>query len=186
MKTNDINDAISYWTNWANTSSDKCYDYALLKIWIKFERYVGEIFVSYATGGKSESGYSPQLKLQFNNEEHLNAFLRDPNKMYVDYIKQIQKLSKHIFVDDPFDSIFLDVTNLNVFNQIIAIRNYIAHESGEAKIKMIKCCFNGNEKKFKEPCTYLLTKEKTTNKTYYTFYVETIKNMAILLSSPTN
>lgn len=184
MTTNDIIKAISNWTNWAQNSPNKCYDFALLKIWIQFEKYMGEIFVTYAIGGKSEFDYSPQLKLQFEDEEHLNAFLRDNNKTYVDYIKQIQKLSKHIFVNDPFDVIFLDVTNYNVFNQIIAIRNYIAHESGEAKAKMIKQCFNGAASKFKDPCSYLLTKEKTTNSTYYTFYVNSIKTMAVLLSNP--
>lgn len=81
---------------------------------------------------------------------------------------------------------YADATNNTVYGQVVAIRNYIAHESGEAKSKMIKTCFGGNDAHFMEPQDYLLKKERSTNNTYYTFYTEAIKNMAILLASPPN
>lgn len=184
MITNDIINAVTTWTNWANTSDNNRYDIALLKIWIQFERFVSELFVCYATGGQSEDGYKPNLKLCFVDESQLNAFLREGNRTYIEYLMQIKKLSKHIFENDPFDIIFLDTVIHNAYNQIISIRNYIVHESGEAKSKMIKTCFGGREDHFKEPNDYLLTIERSTNKTYYTYYVEIIKNASKLLVNP--
>lgn len=186
MTSSDISAAVTQWTQWAATTNNQRYDIALLKIWIQFEKFVGELFVSYAIGGVSETGYSPTLKVRFCDEEHLNAFLRDGNRTYIDYLAQVQKLSKHIFTNNPFDVIFADATNNTVYGQVVAIRNYIAHESGEAKSKMIKTCFGGNDAHFMEPQDYLLKKERSTNNTYYTFYTEAIKNMAVLLASPPN
>ena len=186
MTSNDIISAVTHWTNWASITNNQRYDIALLKIWIQFEKFVGELFVTYAIGGTSETGYAPALKVRFCNEEHLNAFLRDGNRTYIDYLSQVQKLSKHIFVNNPFDVIFADITFNTVYCQIVAIRNYIAHESGEAKSKMIKTCFGGNDSHFKEPQDYLLKRECSTGNTYYTFYTDAIKNMATLLASPPN
>ena len=184
MITNDINTAITEWTMWASTSTNARYDVALLKIWIQFEKFMGELFISYATGNASEEGFLPTLKLQFSSAEHLNVFLREGNRTYVDYPTQIKKLSKHIFINNPFDVIFVDTTTNTAYNQIVAIRNYIAHESGEAKAKMINVCFSGDERKFKEPNDFLLTKEKQTNQSYYTYYTNIIKNAAALLVNP--
>lgn len=184
MTSSDISAAITKWTQWASTTNNQHYDIALLKIWIQFEKFVGKLFVSYAIGEASETGYLPALKIKFCDEEHLNAFLRDGNRTYIDYLTQVQRLSKHIFSKNPFDIIFADTTNNNVFSQVVAIRNYIAHESGEAKSKMIKTCFGGVDAHFLEPQDYLLKRECSTGNTYYTYFTEAIKNMAILLASP--
>ena len=110
--------------------------------------------------------------------------MREGNRTYVEYPTQIKKLSKHIFTKDPFDVIFSDNNIFNAYNQIIAIRNYIAHESGESKAKLIKTCFGGRDEKFKEPNDFLQSKEKSTNHTYYTYYIDIIKNVAQLLINP--
>lgn len=182
MTKSDINTAINEWTTWASTSGR--YDIALLKIWIQFEKFIAELFVAYSTGNESEEGFVPTLNLQFSNAEQLNVFLREGNRTYVDYPTQIKKLSKHIFANNPFDVIFLDSTTNSAYNQIIAIRNYIAHESGEARSKMINLCFGGVESKFKEPNEFLLTKEKETKQSYYTYYTTIINNTAALLVNP--
>ena len=184
MITNDIINSIELWTEWANKPENHRYDIALLKVWIQFEKFISELFVTYATGNGSETGFKPNLKLRFIDETHLNAFLRDGNRTYVDYPSQIKKLSKHIFINNPFDVIFLDTTIYNAYNQIISIRNYVAHESGESKNKFLSTCFGGNINHFKEPNDFLLTKERTTGKAYYTYYVETIKNAIQLLVDP--
>ncbi len=184
MITNDVLNSITTWTEWAGKPENNRYDIALLKIWIQFEKFIGDLFVTYSTGQQSEKGFSPNLKLRFVDEEQLNIFLREGNHTYVDYPAQIKKLSKHIFSNDPFDVLFADATTYTAYNQIVSIRNYIAHESGEAKIKMIKTCFGGNESHFKEPNDYLLTKERSTNSTYYTYYTNIIKNATLLLVDP--
>ena len=184
MTTNDIIENITTWSTWAAQTENKRYDIALLKIWIQFEKFLGALFVTYATGNESESGYKPALRIQFQSEEHLNAFLREGNKKYIDYIKQIERLSKHIFSNNPFDVIFNDSTNNSVYKQIVAIRNYIAHESGEAKTKMINECFSGNANRFKEPNDFLQDRERFSNTTYFTYYTEAIKNISELLVTP--
>lgn len=184
MTTNDIEQVITSWNGWAGNPEVKRYDIALLKIWIQFERFLSELIVLYATGQPSEKGYIPELKVQFQDEEQFNAFLREGNKKYVEYLGKIEKLSKHIFVKNPFDVIFLELENKTAYEQMKALRNYIAHESGEAKSKLIRSCFNGDARKFLEPNEFLLTKEKTTKLSYYTYYVTKVKQIVELLVEP--
>ena len=186
MVSNDVNKAISEWTVWAAKPEVQRYDIALLKIWIQFERFVGELFVTYATGNTSEKGYCPTLKIKFQDEEQFNAFMRDGTKKYVEYLDKIEKLSSHIFKENPFEVILLDANIKPSFDQMRAIRNYIAHESGEAKRKLINTCFSGNEKNFVEPNEYLKSREKLTKDSYYTYYVKTIEAiLALLIEDPT-
>lgn len=184
MTYSEMISSINEWNQWVSSVNDPKYDIALLKIWIKFEKYISELFVSYCIGNKSEKEYIPNLKIRFQDEEQLNAFLRDGSKKYVEYFDKIEKLSKHIFYDSPFEVIFLDVNNKKVYDQVKSIRNYIAHESGESKTKMINQCFSGNAGNFVEPNIFLVKKEPTTRKTYYAYYVEAIANIALLLIDP--
>lgn len=184
MTTNDIQNSISTWTAWANTHTDSRFDIALLKIWIQFEKFIAELFVNYATGISSEEGFLPTLNLQFSSAEQLNVFLREGTKKYVDYPKQIEKLSKHIFLNDPFGVIFQDTNNKNAYDQIVAIRNYIAHESAEAKTKMIKLCFGGVESRFKEPNEFLKSIPRNQSQSYYGYYTQKIHDIAMLLVNP--
>lgn len=183
MVSNDVKTAISYWTTWAAQPEVQRYDIALLKIWIQFERFIGDIFVTYATGNSSETGYIPELKIKFQDEEQFNAFMREGTKKYVEYLDKIEKLSNHIFKRNPFEVILLDADIKPSFEQMKAMRNYIAHESGEAKRKLIKTCFNGKEDKFVEPNVFLKTREKTTKDTYYTYYINTIINILDLVTT---
>lgn len=186
MVSNDVKQAISDWTAWAATPGVGRYDIALLKIWIQFERFLGSIFVAYATGKPSETGYVPKLKIKFLDEEHFNVFMREGNKKYVEYLDKIEKLSAHVFKDNPFDIILLDANIKPAFDQMKALRNYIAHESGEAKRKVTNTCFSGNVKHFLEPNAYLLSREPTTRSTYYTYYTTIIGDVVDLLISDPN
>lgn len=184
MTTNEIKTAIITWSNWACNPHVQRYDIALLKIWIQFERFLSELIIAYSTGQPSEMGYLPTLKIRFQDEEQFNAFMREGNKKYVEYLSKIEKLSKHIFVNDPFDVIFLDATNKTAYEQLKALRNYIAHESGEAKSKLINLCFSGNANNFLEPNNFLLTRERSSRNTYYTYYTTIIQNIVELLVDP--
>ena len=185
MVSNDVKGAITEWTAWATKAEVQRYDIALLKIWIQFEKFLGDLFITYATGNTSENGFAPQLKIRFQNEEQFNVFMRDGNKTYIEYLDKIEKLSKHIFQDNPFDVILLDANNKPAMEQIKALRNYIAHESGEAKRKIVNTCFNGNERRFIEPNDYLRTREATTGNTFYTYYTTIIANAVdLLISAP--
>ena len=96
MTTNEIKTAIATWNNWASNPHVQRYDIALLKIWIQFERFISELIITYSTGQPSEMGYLPTLKIRFQDEEQFNAFMREGNKKYVEYLSKIEKLSKHI------------------------------------------------------------------------------------------
>lgn len=174
MQSKDVKDTVSFWTEWASKPEVKRYDIALFKVWIKFERFAGSMFLDYSLGKCSETGYAPNLKIKFQDEEQFNAFMREKGKKYIDYFDRIENLSKHIFADNPFDALLYDANIQSALGQITALRNYTAHESEEAKSKVIKTCFGNNEKRFIEPNAYLQKKEKTTQKSYYTYYTEII------------
>lgn len=182
MTVEDINRSIEYWTNWAASDSNKRYDVALMKIWVQFEKFISEIFVNYCLGIPSEKGYLPERSIEFKTDTQLNAFLRNENRQYIDYLAQIKKLSKHIFENNPFDIIFSDANNNVTYENIMAIRNYVAHESGEARKKLINNIYAGREDKFVEPVVFLLRKEKSTNNTYYSFYTKFVSDIAQLLT----
>lgn len=154
------------------------YEASFFKIYVKFEVYMANIFEDYCIGIESSKGYCPQRKLAFSDKEHLRAVLRG-EKQYVDYIKKIETLSKHIFIDNPFNIIFDVADNTTMFNQMTALRNYIAHESGESKTKYIKTCLGNGE--FIEPYTYLLKKNRKTSKSNYTLFVEKIAEISDLI-----
>lgn len=181
MVSNDIKRVVSDWTSWASAPDVQRYDIALLKIWITFEKFLGELFVTYATGKPSEKGYQPSLKICFQDEEQFNVFMRDGTKKYIEYLDKIEKLSPYIFDVNPYEVILLDAENKPAFEQMKALRNYIAHESGEAKRKVINTCFSGDERKFVEPNDYLKSREKETKMPYYTYYTTLILNIVELL-----
>lgn len=181
MISKDVKDAIVEWTKWATKSEVQRYDIALLKIWIKFERFLSDLFINYSLGKPSEMGYLPKLKIQFQSEEQFNAFMLEGNKKYIEYIDRIDKLSKHIFYNNPFDILRSDAKYKPTMDEIKALRNYIAHESIEARRKVVNTCFNGNEKKYLEPNDYLKSREKNTKDSYYTYYTSCISEMMELL-----
>lgn len=174
MLSKDVKDAINYWTKWAQDNNNSNYDIAILKIWIKFERYLGDVFLNYSIGQPSETGYSPRLKLCFKDESQFNAFMLEGNKKYIEYINKIERLSAFIFEKNPFDIILEDCERKESFNQLKCLRNYIAHESEESRRKVITHCFGGNEEKFMEPDEFLKSKPKKGNNSYYSIYIKLI------------
>lgn len=154
------------------------YEASFFKIFVKFEVYLAYIFEEYSVGNSSSLGYCPHRKLAFVDKEHLRAVLRG-DKQYVEYIKKIQTLSKHIFIDNPFNIIFDVADNLTIMNQMIALRNYIAHESGEARLKYINMCLGGGA--FVEPSVFLCKKNRRNSKTNYAIYIEKIIELSDLI-----
>lgn len=183
MQGKEILDTIKFWTTWAQENNVSNYDIAILKIWIKFEKYLGEVFLKYSIGQPSELGYKPRLKISFADESHFNAFMKDKNRKYIDYLDKIENLSEHIFIENPFNIILLDVERTQNFKRLKCLRNYIAHESEEARRKVIQQCFGGDEKKFKEPNEYLKSKPKNSSDSYYTIYIKLIAEVVEAINS---
>ena len=174
MHSEEVKDTINSWTKWAQENNNSNYDIAILKIWIKFERYLGDVFLNYSIGNPSEEGYFPKLKLCFKDESQFNAFMVDGNKKYIEYINKIEKLSTYIFENNPFNIILEDCERKELFNQLKYLRNYIAHESEESRRKVIKYCFGGHEEKFIEPDEFLKSKPKKRDDSYYSIYIQLI------------
>lgn len=184
MHSDDIRKTIDDWTKWAvESNNSENYDIAIFKIWIKFEKYLSYVFLNYSLGGASEKNYSPKLKLCFINESQFNAFMREGNKKYIEYTKKIETLSDHVFEKNPFDIILKDADRKVYYEQLKAIRNYIAHESEEARRKIINLCFSGNEDKFIQPNDFLKTKPINNGKTYFSIYIEFILDVIESINS---
>jgi len=178
MENDELKTYINECTEKLSPSVPLLYEASFFKIFVKFEVYLANIFEDYCIGLQSGRGYCPERKLAFSDREHLRAVLRG-DKQYVEYIKKIELLSKHIFVDNPFNIIFDVAENLTMLNQMITLRNYIAHESGEARIKYVKTCLGNGQ--FIEPSTYLLKKNRRTSKSNYTLYIEKIVEISDLI-----
>lgn len=178
MENNELKAFINQCNQNLSPSLPLLYEASFFKIYVKFEVYIAGIFESYCVGEESSTGYCPQRKLAFIDREHLRAILRG-DKQYVDYIKKIQVLSKHLFIDDPFNLIFDVADNTTMFNQMTALRNYIAHESAESRTKYIKACLGNG--KFIEPSEYLLKKNKSLSKSNYTIFIEKIVEISELI-----
>ena len=154
------------------------YEASFFKIYVKFEVFLSEMFKSYCIGTVNSKGYCPQRKLAFVDEAQLDAVLKG-DKQYVDYLKKIESLSKHIFVDNPFNVIFDVADNATYINQMMALRNYIAHESSESRSKYLHTCLSN--KAFVEPCDFLMSKNKRNSRSYYTIYINKILQISDLI-----
>ncbi|BDF05476.1 hypothetical protein [[Clostridium] hylemonae] len=161
-----------------STAIPMLYEASFFKIYVKFQAYLSNVFENYCVGIASGQGYCPQRKLAFTDKEHLRAILKG-DKQYVEYIKKIEALSKHIFIDNPFNIIFDVTDNLTVMNQMMALRNYIAHESGESKTKYIKTCLGNGQ--FVEPAEYLIKKNRRLSKSNYTIFIGKIVELSDMI-----
>ena len=183
MHSDEVKSEIKYWTEWAEKNNNSNYDIAIFKIWIKFERYLGDVFLNYSIGNPSENGYRHKLKLCFKDENQFNAFMMDKNKKYVEYLSKIETLSTHIFEENPFEIILNDCDRRSSFNQLKSLRNYIAHESEEARRKVIINCFGGHDEKFMKPDDFLKSTPKKCKKSYYSIYVTLIHDIIEFINS---
>ncbi|HCC07778.1 MAG TPA: hypothetical protein DEP72_06450 [Clostridiales bacterium] len=175
-------DLISYINSCQNnliTSNALIYEASFFKIYVKFEKYLATVFSNYCIGIQSSKDYLPERKLMFIDEEHLNAVLKGGDKHYIDYIKKIEQLSKHIFIENPFNIIFEVADNLTAYNQMIVLRNHIAHESAESKSKYTQMILGKGE--YIDPGQYLMKKNKKTSQTNYSFYIRKITEISELI-----
>jgi hypothetical protein len=184
MENEELLECITYWDKQIKKDNNLC-DVAMMKIFVKLERFIILMFKNYSTGIASGKGYTAERKLLFEDYSHLDNFLSIKGGSFIDYLPIIQKFSKFIFLDNrnPFDLIFADDTLKNIFEEIRAIRNYVAHESQESISKYKRTCLSGNND-FIEPKIYLNSLKMSRSKSYYSFYIEKVKEISeILLES---
>lgn len=181
----DFENDVDKWVAWVNNNEepDRCYDLALFKIWITFEKFLSDMIISYSCGNPSELSYIPKLKLTFGDESHFNVFF-NRNKRYVDYISVIEEYSNHIFIENPFQILISSTQYSQCYEDIKIIRNYVAHESSEARSKYIKRFCNNDPSAFVEPNIFLITFNKHHSCTNFSFYIIKVKEIARYICSP--
>lgn len=155
------------------------YEIAFVKIYVKFEKFLSLIFTKYCLGQESAKGYKPRRKLEFKDDVQLKAILKNDNRSYIDYLKKIESLSKHIFEDNPFSIIF-ETSDSSLFDSMIILRNYIVHESYESRKKFEDTCIHRNDSTI-EAGDYLLNVKRGTNRTNYDIFIEKIKQISELI-----
>lgn len=167
-------DIIKFWNEWVGKPDNKHYDLALFKIWIQFEKVLSQLFELYILGDSSLAGYSPQRRLQFSDLTQYRGISMRANEKYIDYMQHAKDKSKLIFEqhDNPFESIFVDPNFANVIKEVQAIRNFVAHESPEARKKYKNSCLGGVNKADISPNDFLQRMRKKQDMTNFTYYTE--------------
>lgn len=77
---------IEFWKSKISATNPEILELAFFKIFIKFEKFISDIFISYSIGNNSCESYCPNRKLNFSDEEHLNAVLKKENKSFVNHL----------------------------------------------------------------------------------------------------
>lgn len=163
----DLLNEIRKWDNLIN-ENEEFLEIAFFKIFVKFENFVIEMIMMYATGQQSSKAYCPNRRLNFEDAKHLKDTL---NTNYIDVSEKTEKLVSQIFEDNNPFSFFFSSEDSNFYNQLKCVRNFIAHESPESKEKYIKkALFN---QPFIEPNEYL--KKKYQNISVESKYTKFIK-----------
>lgn len=186
-KYQNLVDEITYWnTFFSNNQQDRLYELAFFKIFIKFEQFMINAFIHYATGESSNTGFFPERKLKFQSLSHLEGvFIIESKKYLIEKSESIEKLSNHIFEDNhnPFSKTFLDPQYNDNFNYMRTIRNYIAHGSEESLKRYQR---DISSKMWIEPYEYLLKKRKNMSCTNYTLFLQILSTHSDLVYNYNN
>ncbi|MDQ7085201.1 MAG: hypothetical protein Q9M36_09845 [Sulfurovum sp.] len=173
---------------WKEEISDnnKHIHFALLEIFIEFEKFLTKAFITYSLGGEGKNSFSPDLRITFENEEHLEGFLKC-DKQYIDYLKKIQEIKGFIFREDicPFKKIFSEAKFITLFKEIQILRNFIAHQSKESKDKyQNKVLRPIGINQYIKVTTFLLRRNRQQNISYYSIYINAIKFYSEIICDP--
>lgn len=152
--------------------------YLFFSTFIKFQKFIYNMFELYALGGTSSQGYTPSLKHTFSDEKELHAFLGG-KKEYIEYDAKINALSEYIFDNDIFDK--LRMLQPIPYNQLVDIRHHIAHESNHSRNKIIQQhIINETE----EISDFFVKKKKGSADTYIVAIIKTLKEYSDYVINP--
>lgn len=166
--------------------NDKHIHFALLEIFIEFEKFLADSFVQYSLGEVSKDDYSPTLRITFTDEEHLNGLLKC-DKVYIDYMKKIREVKEFIFdeSDCPFNKVFSTSEFQTYFNQIKILRDFIAHQSKESRNKFqIKVLAANGINSYIKADTFLRRINTNRSVNYYSIYIEAITFYSEIICNP--
>jgi hypothetical protein len=161
---------IEYWRLLLQSNSNyELIELAFFKIFIKYEKFISDIFIQYSIGMKSDLNYCPVRKLNFVNEVHLNKMLQKRNTSFINHFEVVLNLSEHVFVDNPFEILTSDANYSSEVKKMKIIRDYIAHESSHAKKKFENSVTNNVVIK---PHEFLNSTNRRLSISYYSYYLK--------------
>ncbi|MBC1247360.1 hypothetical protein [Listeria booriae] len=172
----DILNEIDKWDKLLKSNNDFL-EIAFFKIFVKFENFIVEMILQYASGEASSENYLPIRRLDFDDPEHLKNTI---DTKYLDVSDKTKSLVDQIFDNNNPFSFFFDCQEATFFDSLRSVRNYIAHESRESKEKYRKkALFN---KAHIEPNAYLSKRYKAEDITSnYTKFIELVKSYSELI-----
>lgn len=135
-----INTTLDHLSKLEEVNKLSYYPLGFFGIFIKFQNCIYNQFEKYCLGEKSSQNFSPERKHVFNDEIELRKFLGTKNRDYIDYNERIFSLSEYIFVSNPFDK--LSYLSPLSYQQLIDVRNHVAHESDTTKAKIARMTHN--------------------------------------------
>lgn len=181
MDNSELITEIDKWKDiFQNNSNNHLYELAFFKIFVKFEKFLADCFEGYCAGNKSIYNYCPNRKLEFLDVNHLHKVLKcNGGGSFINHSKIIKDVSNYFFNDNdnPFNIITTDSNYSNLYNHMLLVRNVIAHESSEAKNRYQNTIL-GNNNLYISPNEHLLFQKRGSSDSYYTIYVEAIKNIS--------
>jgi hypothetical protein len=171
MENDELRNEINNWKQLLqNNGNNQLIELAFFKIFIKFEKFISQIFVDYSVGKQSSSGYIPERKLLFSDETHLNYFLKKENKAFINHYQIALELSAHIFIVNPFEILTTDANFSSEVLRMKFLRDYIAHESQHSEQNYkAKVLSNHHDMK---PYEFLHKVRNNTNMTNYSFFIK--------------
>lgn len=146
---------------------------AFFKIFVKFENFLTDIIVDYATGAVVNED-KVKLRISFEDREHFKSVT---GLDHLDINNKTKKLVEHIFSDDNKISFFFNSSHATFFEDMKSLRNYIAHESQESRTKYIRRTLNnypGSGSDFVEPNVFLQWKKRSERDSIYTKFIELV------------
>jgi len=173
---------------WKEDAIANRYDLAFLKIYIKYEVFLSELLMLYALGQKSPKGFKPKRRLCFKNEEHIRKVF-SLGRRYVDFLGLINKQKVYSLLfstrTDPFTCIFEDSVYPIELGKMKYLRNYIAHESREAKeLYVSKVLKPSGVSLFEEPNDFLQRVKYKIRKSYYSYWISILEETILVLIDP--
>lgn len=144
---------------------------AFFKIFVKFENFLTDIIVDYATGVVVNED-KVKLRISFEDREHFKGVT---GLNYLDTSDKTKKLVEHIFSNDNKISFFFNSSHATFFEDMKFLRNYIAHESKESKTKYIRRTLNNYPGSgFVEPNVFLQWKKRNERDSIYTKFIKLV------------
>lgn len=170
MDNQELIDEVEKWKLLLTDSEPKLIELAFFKIFIKFEKFLSNLFIHYSIGSNSVHSYCPNRKLKFDTQSQLDDILGNKRTNFINYFESVFKLSSHIFDEN---SSIVKINQSDHSSEILKIktlRDYIAHESDASKEKYMNSLTNGV---FMEPYLFLIKKKnRGTSITNYSYYVD--------------